>query len=241
MTKTYANKMTVEEIRNRFENDVERFTKLETGQTSIPDAALMMSLITRAACVTTPGMKHTLDIGCGAGNNTLKLLQSKPNLNCDLLDLSANMLTKARERVSAVTDGEVTTHRGDFRELPLKEESYDIIMAAAVLHHLRDEEDWERAFSKLYEITAPGGSVWISDLISHESPHIQEIMESHYSDYLISVDGEGYRDKVLAAIEMEDTPRPLTFQLDLLKKVGFSEVVVLHKTNCFAAFGAIKE
>jgi tRNA (cmo5U34)-methyltransferase len=30
------------------------------------------------------------------------------------------------------------------------------------------------------------------------------------------------------------------FQLDLLRQVGFSEVEVLHKNGCFAAFGAIK-
>jgi len=30
------------------------------------------------------------------------------------------------------------------------------------------------------------------------------------------------------------------FQLDLLSKVGFGDVEVLHKNSCFAAFGAIK-
>ena len=31
-------------------------------------------------------------IGCGAGNNTLKLLQSTPPFDCDLVDLSRPML-----------------------------------------------------------------------------------------------------------------------------------------------------
>jgi tRNA (cmo5U34)-methyltransferase len=240
MPEVYANKMTVEEIRNRFENDVERFTKLETGQTSIPDAAHMMELITQAASSTTPAMKNLLDIGCGAGNNTVKLLQTKPKLNCDLLYLSSNMLTEASKRVSHNTEGTVTTHQGDFRILPLKKNHYDVIMAAAVLHHLRDDQDWESAFAKLYEITAPGGSVWISDLVSHESINIQKILYRYYSDYLISVGGKEYKDKVITAIGKEDTPRPLTYQVDLLKKVGFKSVDILHKTNCFAAFGAIK-
>jgi hypothetical protein len=30
------------------------------------------------------------------------------------------------------------------------------------------------------------------------------------------------------------------FQLELLRTVGFDGVEVLHKTSCFAAFGAIK-
>ena len=36
------------------------------------------------------------------------------------------------------------------------------------------------------------------------------------------------------------TPRPLMFQLDLLRSVGFNKVELLHKHSCFAAFGAIK-
>jgi tRNA (cmo5U34)-methyltransferase len=30
------------------------------------------------------------------------------------------------------------------------------------------------------------------------------------------------------------------YQLDLLREVGFSQVEVLHKNACFAAFGALK-
>jgi len=45
---------------------------------------------------------------------------------------------------------------------------------------------------------------------------------------------------VFAYVEQEDSPRPLLFQLDLLRDVGFREIEVLHKNSCFAAFGAIK-
>ncbi len=51
---------------------------------------------------------------------------------------------------------------------------------------------------------------------------------------------EAYRDQVFVYVEKEDTPRPLMFQLDLLGEVGFSQVEVLHKNVCFAAFGAVK-
>ena len=44
MTEPYQHKSTVAEIRERFDNDVERFSNLETGQTSTIDAALVMAL-----------------------------------------------------------------------------------------------------------------------------------------------------------------------------------------------------
>jgi len=55
-----------------------------------------------------------------------------------------------------------------------------------------------------------------------------------------SLKGDTYRDHVFAYVEQEGTPRPLMFQLHLLKNVGFATVEVLHKNNCFAAFGAVK-
>ena len=46
--------------------------------------------------------------------------------------------------------------------------------------------------------------------------------------------------KSTPSIHKEDSPRPVTFQLELLRKVGFGYVELLHKNSCFSAFGAIK-
>jgi tRNA (cmo5U34)-methyltransferase len=61
-----------------------------------------------------------------------------------------------------------------------------------------------------------------------------------YGEYLMQVKDAQYRDDVFAYIEKEDTPRPLLFQIDLLREVGFHSVEILHKNSCFAAFGALK-
>jgi tRNA (cmo5U34)-methyltransferase len=227
-------------IRRRFDADVERFSNLDTGQTATIDAPLAMELITQAAIATTPHIGQLLDIGCGAGNNTLKLLQSITPLACDLVDLSLPMLERARQRIAAINTGEIRIFHGDFRTITLIPQTYDVILAAAVLHHLRHEADWETAFGKIYELTAPGGSVWITDLVSHEIDSIHSMMWRRYGDYLCSLGGEEYREKVFAYIDEEDSPKPITYQLDLLRKVGFERVEVLHKNSCFAAFGAVK-
>jgi tRNA (cmo5U34)-methyltransferase len=109
------------------------------------------------------------------------------------------------------------------------------------LHHLRDDADWQRAFEKIYRLTAPGGSVWITDLVAQETASIQALMWERYGVYLSELGGETYRDRIFADIEQEDSPRPVTYQLDLLRQVGFAYVELLHKNSCFAAFGALKE
>lgn len=233
-------KSSVDEIRSRFDADVERFANLETGQSATVDAPLVMDLIARAATAATPHIRRVLDVGCGAGNLTLKLLEAAPDFDADLLDLSGAMLARARERVGARTSGLVRTIEGDLRTAPLEPGRYDVVLAAAVLHHLRDDADWERAFARLFDVVAPGGSLWISDLVAHEDAGVQQAMWSRYGDYLAALGGLEYRDKVFAYIEVEDSPRPVTYQLDLLRRVGFARVDLLHKNGCFAAFGAIK-
>ena len=109
-----------------------------------------------------------------------------------------------------------------------------------MLHHLRDDQDWERAFTKLFHLTAPGSSVWITDLVAHENVAVQSLMRERYGAYLEGQGGESYREQVFSCIEKEDSPRPVTYQLDLLRRVGFAQVELLHKNSCFAAFGALK-
>ena len=66
------------------------------------------------------------------------------------------------------------------------------------------------------------------------------MMWKRYGEYLESVGGKEYQGQVFEYIDKEDTPRSVTYQMDLLKKVGFRDVDVLHKNSCFAAFGAVK-
>jgi tRNA (cmo5U34)-methyltransferase len=139
-----------------------------------------------------------------------------------------------------MTGGSVTAMQADIRALPLPEGEVDIILAAAVFHHLRSDTEWEAVFRKCYQALRPGGSLWISDLVEHSVAAVQALMWARYGRYLSELRDEAYRDHVFAYVEREDTPRSLLYQVDLLRAAGFVSVEVLHKNSCFAAFGAVK-
>lgn len=233
-------KSTVEEIKERFDNDVERFSNLETGQRAVVDAPTMLELISKVAVSIKPDTENMLDIGSGAGNNTISVLREKPGINCDLVDISLPMLNKAQERIFNEKVGEVRTFNADFRDLDLPYSHYDIVIAAAVLHHLRDDEDWESSFKKIYDLLKDGGAFFVSDMVHHQHEAIHDTMWNRYGDHLESIGGSQYREKVFDYIDREDSPRSLSYQMDLMKKVGFRSVDVLHKNSCFAAFVGIK-
>jgi tRNA (cmo5U34)-methyltransferase len=216
------NKSSVDEIRERFDHDVERFSDLCVGTPAQTDSLLCLDLIAEAAAAAVPKATRLLDLGCGAGNYALKILERLPN-----------------ERVSEATSGRVVTLQGDIRALELGAGTFDVIAAAAVLHHLRGEAEWHAVFAKLYTALATGGALLIYDLVQHSSPAVETLMMRRYGDELIGINGVG-RDQVLGWIEQEDAPRPLMFQVDVLRAVGFQSVDVLHKNGVFAAFGAFK-
>ncbi len=235
-------KSTLKEIEERFDGDVDRFSNLETGQQTTLDARFNMELITSAIAQRYPQLGSVLDIGCGAGNYPVKLLEKVAATDITLVDLSQPMLDRALQRVQSCTTANVTIVKGDFRTAELKEGHYDVIIATAVLHHLRDDEDWEKSFRKLYNLLREGGSLWIFDLVYQRDEKLQTLLYTgYYGDYLSGLKDEAYRDHVFAYIEKEDSPRDLMYQLDLLKKVGFRSVDILHKNLCFASFVGIKE
>ena len=240
MTNYYAKHATTEEIKARFDNSVDRFSNLDTGQQTTIDAPLMMDLCTEAAAMVNPQAKELLDIGCGAGNYTLKMLQKLPHLNCTLNDLSLPMLQKAQERIAPLTNGTVTVLQDDMRNLRLPDGHFDIVLAATTLHHLRGDADWELMFKKVFALLKDGGSFWVSDLIIHDTGAINSLFRQKYSRHLEALGGPDFCRQVWEYVDYEDTPRSLNYQLGLLAKVGFRNIEILHKNALFAAFGGVK-
>ena len=236
-------KSTVDEIRERFDNDVERFSNLETGQSAAIDAPIALDLIAEAANATTPDAKDLLDVGCGAGNFSLRVLGEGNYDSLTLLDLSQNMLDRAMQRIAAAhaVDVDIKSHQVDIRDFDLAAESFDVVVAGAVLHHLRSDEEWSNVFRKIYQSLRPGGSFWIFDMVTSSIDAIRRLQDERYGRYLVDLKDAEYRDHVFEYVEKEDTPMPLVYQLNLLQAVGFSRVDVLHFNTRFAAFGGVRQ
>ena len=233
-------KSTVEQIRDRFDHDVERFSNLETGQQAAMDSVVALELICRGVAIANPAARDVLDVGCGAGNWTVKLLERLPGLNATLLDLSRPMLARAEARVRASGASSVTAIQADVRGATFADASFDAVVAGAVLHHLRGVDEWHATFAALHRWLRPGGSLWVYDLVDHESPAVAALMRERYGAHLDAIGGPGHREKVFAYSDAEDSPRPVAFQLDMLRRAGFASVDVIHKNGPFAAIAAFK-
>lgn len=233
-------KSSPEAIRENFDQQVERFSNIETGQTTAIDSPLCMELIARSAALLNPDATKIMDLGCGGGNYAVKVTSFLPNVDCTLIDLSANMLAKAEQRVLENITGTVTTIQGDYREIQLDENAYDVITAGTTLHHLREDSEWNFVFTRIFKALKKGGTLWINDIVIGETDEINQMMLDGWLSILRKQVSPDEIEMFMGRYESEDTPRTLSYQLKLMENAGFSKTIVLHKHFNFAAFGAIK-
>jgi tRNA (cmo5U34)-methyltransferase len=234
-------KSTIEEIRARFDQDVERFSQLDTGQQATMDAPLMLELVAQGCARHLHAGDALLDLGCGAGNFTLRVLQEVSGLRVYLADLSRPMLQRAERRVrDSGSAKSIETLAGDLRALDFPEGTFSCILAGAALHHLRDDDDWRREFARFHAWLKPGGRLYVADLVYFDLPDVQEMMWARYGQSLEGLKGPEYREKVFAYIDKEDTARSLPFQIDLLRDAGFRTWDVLHRNSMFACYVGVK-
>lgn len=232
--------MTIEEIRTKFDGLVEYYSDAQAGQGNTVDAALVLELTIQSIAHRGEGPWRFCDLGCGAGNFSVRLSETFPGSKGDLVDLSMPMLERATERVSQAGGKVVSVHQADLRRVRFPQEEYDLMLSGAALHHLRNEEEWERVFKAIHDSLKSGGAFFYWDLIRHEDPSQQDLHMKRWGDHLVQYRGEEYRDQVYANVEEEDTPESLFFITTKLQQAGFRHWDILHKNGMFASLVAVK-
>jgi ubiquinone/menaquinone biosynthesis C-methylase UbiE len=111
------------------------------------------------------------DIGCGTGSLTFELARFARKVIG--VDLSPEMLRRARAVAKQRDVRNVEFRQGDALELPLDSSSVDAAFCVMVLHFLPDPE---RAIAGLCRIVRPGGSVVLVDLVEHKQEWMREQM-----------------------------------------------------------------
>jgi len=97
-----------------------------------------------------------LDIGCGDGSISLPLLTKENRLT--LLDMSEEMLARARSRIPASHLNRVEILKGDFMNARFEENYYDLIICIGVMAYI----DFAKPFlEKLAFLLKPGGKLII--------------------------------------------------------------------------------
>jgi ubiquinone/menaquinone biosynthesis C-methylase UbiE len=101
------------------------------------------------------GYDRSLEIGAGTGYFSLNLLQAGIVGEATCTDISPGMvatLARNAQRLGL----EVRAARADAESLPFADQSFDLVLGHAVLHHL---PNLRRAFAEFHRVLRPGGRI----------------------------------------------------------------------------------
>ena len=101
------------------------------------------------------GYERSLEIGAGTGYFSLNLLQAGVVQEITCTDISPGMVRTLAANAERL-DLPVRAARADAESLPFADESFDLLLGHAVLHHL---PDLEAAFDEMYRVLRPGGRI----------------------------------------------------------------------------------
>ena len=101
------------------------------------------------------GYDRSLEIGAGTGYFSLNLLQAGVVSHATCTDISPGMVAALAHNAQRLRLP-VKATRADAESLPFADESFDLVLGHAVLHHL---PNLRRAFTEFHRVLAPGGRI----------------------------------------------------------------------------------
>ncbi|MBF2065195.1 MAG: methyltransferase domain-containing protein [Calothrix sp. C42_A2020_038] len=208
----------------------------------------MLEVITR--CVPSTS-KNILELGCGTGELTLKILKRCPDAEIVVLDYSPRMIKFASEKVAkAGYQGRWSAKEADFGEWASHPEqfgigSFDACISSLAIHHLTDEMK-ANLFIRIYESLSVGGCFWNADPTLPEAPVLGEVYKLAREEW-VAQQGTTLADvrakvgtSTTYGYSSQDQLATLEAHVQMLKTAGFTTVAVPWKYYGLAVFGGFK-
>ena len=108
-----------------------------------------------------PG-ERVLDLGSGAGTDSLVAsLMVGPEGSVTGIDMTPEMLEKARAGAEALGVSNVTFVEGEGERLPFEDESFDVVISNGVIDLIPDKD---AVFGEMHRVLVPGGRIQIADV-----------------------------------------------------------------------------
>jgi tRNA (cmo5U34)-methyltransferase len=192
------------------------------------------------SCIVTNESKkiRAIDVGCGTGALSEKLLERYPNAELTCLDMTESMLNIAKERMK--DRGNVRYILSDLNDFEF-DGPYDLVMSSLALHHIASAEDKRSIYQRIYDALDPRGSFYNADIVIGSDDEMQELYMKRWRAFVSQSFPQQEVDRVVPHHHHEgDSPAKLVDHLRWLTEVGFRNVEIVWKNFNFAVYGGRK-
>ncbi|MCJ7508899.1 MAG: arsenite methyltransferase [candidate division Zixibacteria bacterium] len=173
-----------------------------------------------------------LDLGSGAGIDVfLAAKKVGPKGKIIGLDMTDEMLIKARENAKKAGIKNVEFKKGEIEDMPIPSNSIDLVISNCVINLVPDKK---KAYQEIYRVLKPKGRFSVSDMVTRGNipEEIKEDMEAwagcvagalDKDDYLSIVKECGFKDVQIKSEVEYDYKRTDKFGLVSMGLVGFKK------------------
>lgn len=211
---------------------------------------------------TQPDVRHIVDLGCGTGSLTERLVVAFPNCQIVGVEMDWAILLLAKARLARFGD-RARLVRADFRQDSWRDHLVgpaEGVVSATALHWLSPGE-LARLYAQIAAVLKPGGIFLSADHVATTIPAIQRAWERHrelmrheegpsdadtwdgflaeYAEAL-DLDQSKLGEKAIGPSNRVEEGLPLGWHFDRLRENGFTHVECLWRCDCDAVYGAVR-
>lgn len=135
---------------------------IETRYGALAETSCCLSCGSAVAHIDAQPGQRCLDLGCGRGNDVLRLAQQLGDTGHAYgVDITETMLEKARRTAEKLGIGNASFIRADLAALPLEDAEVDWVTSNCVLNHAADKA---AVWREIARVLKPGGRFVVSDI-----------------------------------------------------------------------------
>jgi len=224
------------QIKEHFETEAKEFDEIIIKL--IPYYNEMVQALVDTICFDKDLPIRVIDLGCGTGTIAKAISDKFPNSKIVCLDIASNMIDIAKLKLSAHNNSDFIT--GDFSHIDFKDK-FDVVVSSLALHHLENDNDKIKFYSKIYDILVDSGQFINADVVLASTDYQQIINMNRWIEYMgKTVSMDEILNNWIPKYKSEDKPAKLVDQIKWLENIGFKSVDVFWKYYNFSVYGGIK-
>ncbi len=178
-----------------------------------------------------------LDLGCGPGTMTERVLERWPRAHVTLVDYNREMLEVSRKRFESHDDFSYICD--DFMLANLGWMRCDLVVTSLTLHHQVSAE--KRAlFARVFDTLRPGGYFVLCDLVCASTPETEARQIRAWCNYVRGAYTSAQDAEKLLNSTRFDKPDTVEAQMGWLRDTGFIDVENPYRMLRFASIIARK-
>jgi trans-aconitate 2-methyltransferase len=173
-----------------------------------------------------PDAQSLVELGCGTGNLSLRLLATFPRATLSFVDASPEMIALTRSRVDqekSSTAANLCFLVQRFEELDVPERPVDVVVSSISLHHVQDKA---RLYARLRSLMKRGGRFCFADQLRGEPESNHQLNWERWLDFCRER-GHCTAEEIESLLQhaaAHDHYTTLTDHIALLTTAGFSEI-----------------